>query len=327
MRNVAAVIACVACTPAPVAPTPPPDIKAASHAIIDAFDKGQVAAIEPQLAPGFVRSEVGTPRDRGHVLEQLRKWTPDSPHIASRTWSNEHVLATGSEAVFVGDAAERSAGTRGGYTFDGRYTLAWHFEDGAWKLALWTWTHADTAGDREVWNDIFKHGTGFEKAPNQFLVDTVGKLSPGTALDIASGQGRNVLYLAEHGWKATGIDFSHEGMEQARATAKAKGVTVDLVEADMETTDFGTAKYDLVSMIYAGSDAPVISKIQAALKPGGVFVFEYFSSATPGKDGPTPGELAKLFAGYEILHDEVVDGVPDWAVDHAKLQKFVARKR
>jgi hypothetical protein len=44
-------------------------------------------------------------------------------------------------------------------------------------------------------------------------------------------------------------------------------------------------------------------------------------------DGIPPGKLARIFGdGFEILRDDVVDDVPDWAMDRAKLARFVARK-
>ncbi|MEO8843239.1 MAG: methyltransferase domain-containing protein [Kofleriaceae bacterium] len=322
MRAAAVIIVWAGCAHAP----PAVDVKDLSHRVIDAFEHGRRAEVEPRLAPGFVHVEDGAPRDRTKDLEILAKWKPAAPHIVERTWSEESVLATGTEAVFVGRALEHDSGARGGRSYDGRYTLAWHFEDGAWRLALWTWSSHGAAAERDRWDDIFKHGTGYETQPNKLLVATVEKLAPGAALDIASGQGRNVLFLASKGWKATGIDFSHEGIEQTRATAKVRGLTVELLEQDVDTADLGTAKYDLVSMIYAGADLKQIAKAQAALKPGGMFVFEYFD-ASVGMDGAAAGVLAKLFAGYEILEDDIVDDVPDWALDRAKLQRFVAKKR
>jgi 2-polyprenyl-3-methyl-5-hydroxy-6-metoxy-1,4-benzoquinol methylase len=323
MRTAAIVIVWAGCAHAP----PVVDVKDLSHRMIDAFEHGKRDDVEPRLAPGYVHVEGGSARDRAKDLATLAKWKPDAPHIVERTWSEEQVFATGTEAVFVGRALERDSTTRGGRSYDGRYTLAWQFENGAWRLALWTWTRAGAAVESDAWNDVFKHGTGFETKPNKLLVATVDKLAPGTALDIASGQGRNVLFLASKGWKATGIDFSHEGIEQTRAAAKARGLSVELLEQDVDTADLGTAKYDLISMIYAGSDAKQIVKVQAALKPGGIFVLEYFSASAEGMDGPAPGVLAKAFAGYDILEDDIVDDVPDWALDHAKLQRFVAKKR
>jgi SAM-dependent methyltransferase len=323
MRTAALVIVWAGCAHAP----PAVDIKDLSHRVIDAFDHGKRDEVEPRLAPGYVHVEDGAPRDRAKDLASLAKWKPDGPHVVERKWSDEQVLATGTEAVFVGRALERSSGSRGGYSYDGRYTLAWHYEQGAWRLALWTWTRAGATAERDVWNDIFKNGTGYETKPNKLLVDTVEKVAPGTALDIASGQGRNVLFLAMKGWKTTGIDFSHEGMEQARAKAKSQNLDVTWREEDVDVADLGTATFDLVTLIYAGSDPKIIAKAQRALKPGGLFVCEYFHTAPDDKDGFHTGDLARAFTGYEILHDEVVDDRPDWAADRASLVRFVARKR
>ena len=333
MRIAATAIVLAACSPPPAtrAPAPPPDVKQMSHAVIDAFDRGDATAFEAVLAPGFVHSEEGDPSDRDHEIEKIKKYDPKKPHVIERTWSKEHVLAKADEAVFIGQAAEHSSGERGGFTYDGRYTLAWHWDGAAWKLALWTWQRAGASAETDTWNDVFKHGTGFEKAPNKLLVSTAGALSPGTALDILSGQGRNVLYLASAGWKATGIDFAHEGISQTRDAARTKHLEVELIEDDIEKADLGTAKYDLVTMIYAGSDAKTVAKAQQALKPGGLFVYEFF--AKTDNTGPEEwrgfrkGELAKLFGGYEILRDEIVDDSPDWGGGKEPLVRFVARKR
>ncbi|MEO6775684.1 MAG: methyltransferase domain-containing protein [Kofleriaceae bacterium] len=331
MRTAAAAILCAACAPAVRAPPPPPDVKQMSHQVIDAFDRGDAKDVEAALAPGFVHSEDGDPTDREHELAKLDKYDPKQPHIIARTWSNEHVFAKGDEAVFIGQAAEHSSGARGGFTYDGRYTLAWQWDGSAWKLALWTWQRAGAVAQTETWNDVFKHGTGFEKAPNKLLVTTTAPLAHGTALDIASGQGRNVLYLAGAGWKATGIDFSHEGIAQTRDAARANHLDVELIEDDLDKADLGTAKYDLVTMIYAGSDLKTIAKAQQALKPGGTFVYEFV--AKTDATGPVAwrgfgkGELAKLFAGYEIVRDELVADTPDWGGAKEPLVRFVARKR
>jgi SAM-dependent methyltransferase len=140
------------------------------------------------------------------------------------------------------------------------------------------------------------------------------------------GQGRNVLYEASRGWKATGIDYSAVGIDQARRSASEHKLDVELVDADLDKTELGVATYGLVSMLYAGFDPKLIAKAQAALKPGGMFVYEYFAAGVGTMGGAKPGELAKLFDGYDIVLDEQVDGVPDWALAHAKLQRFVARK-
>ena len=145
------------------------------------------------------------------------------------------------------------------------------------------------------------------------------------------GQGRNALYLASRGWKVTGVDFSDEAIRIARATAAKKKLPLDAVNADVSTYDFGTAKWDLVTMIYASDDPAWIQKIKPSLKRGGLFVLEYFhDNDKPGVlDGSfARGELARLFGdGFEIVRDDIVYDVPDWVLDHASLVRFVARKK
>ncbi|HEX4587076.1 MAG TPA: class I SAM-dependent methyltransferase [Mycobacterium sp.] len=58
-------------------------------------------------------------------------------------------------------------------------------------------------------------------------------LTPGTALDLGCGTGDSSIYLAEHGWKVTGVDFIAKPLGKARAKAAAKKVAVDFAQADV----------------------------------------------------------------------------------------------
>jgi hypothetical protein len=86
----ATVVALTNCRPAPaVAPRPAPapsaaEVIAKSHAILEAFDRGDIDAIRPVLAPSYVRFE-GSIVDRAAELEALAKRTAETPHIAKRT--------------------------------------------------------------------------------------------------------------------------------------------------------------------------------------------------------------------------------------------------
>lgn len=337
----ALVPACVHTAAGPEAPAPREQtapskalIREKSHAVLTAFDKGDIAAVRAALADGFVHFEGGTPRTRDDDLARLARYTPDTPHIGTRTWTKEFVYVHPDSAVFVGRADETTAGgtkLRGGYIYHGWYTLAWHRVGTAWKLELWTYKAAGAAAERDQWNQIYRDGVGFNKQPNTLLVETVAHVKPGRALCLAMGQGRNALYLASRGWKVTGVDFSDEAIRIARETATRNKLSLDAVKADINTYDFGTARWDLVTMIYASDDPAWIQKIKPSLKHGGLFVLEYFhDNDKPGvRDGSfAKGELAKLFGdGFTIVRDEVVDGVPDWAKDHASLVRFVARKK
>lgn len=58
-------------------------------------------------------------------------------------------------------------------------------------------------------------------------------LPAGKALDAGCGTGDSSVYLAQHGWKVTGIDFVPKALDKARAKVDAAGVSVDLVHADV----------------------------------------------------------------------------------------------
>jgi hypothetical protein len=81
-------------------------------------------------------------------------------------------------------------------------------------------------------------------------------------------------------------------------------------------------------MIYAPSGIKRIPDLQRATRTGGLFVYEYFAPTKSGDNAPAPGALAAQFRnGWEILVDTIVEDTPDWALDRAKLQRFVARKK
>ncbi|MDN6745943.1 MAG: class I SAM-dependent methyltransferase [Brevibacterium sp.] len=73
--------------------------------------------------------------------------------------------------------------------------------------------------------------------PNEALVATVGSLTPGRVLDVGCGEGADVIWLAEHGWEATGIDLSQTAVDRAAAAAAAKGVSASFEVADVSTWD------------------------------------------------------------------------------------------
>lgn len=340
--------ACAGRAPAPVAPTPTPtptpttaapaappsedEIKRQSRELLAAFDRGDVAAVEPRLAPELLHFEGGHGTTRDEELAQLRRRKPSDGFIASRTWEEERVRVHEDSAVFTGKATERQGGneSKGGYKYVGWYLLEWVRRGDAWQLRLWTWQRGGEQSLRDSWNEIYRNGLGFARAPNRMLVETVKGARPGAALDVAMGQGRNALHLAAAGWRVTGVDISDEGLRIAREEAARRKLPLEAINANIDEYDFGTARWDLVTMIYAGNQVAWIEKIKPALRPGGLFIVEFFARdpAGGGDGGFAPGQLAALFAsGFDVLRDEVVEDAPDWALDRARLVRFVARKR
>jgi ubiquinone/menaquinone biosynthesis C-methylase UbiE len=70
----------------------------------------------------------------------------------------------------------------------------------------------------------------------QELVEGTGEKPPlpaGSALDLGCGTGDSSIYLAQHGWKVTGVDFVPKALDKARAKAGAAGLSVNFVQADV----------------------------------------------------------------------------------------------
>jgi 2-polyprenyl-3-methyl-5-hydroxy-6-metoxy-1,4-benzoquinol methylase len=155
-------------------------------------------------------------------------------------------------------------------------------------------------------------------APSRFLAERIehlSSLSPGRkALDIACGEGRNSIFLAHHGFQVTAVDISDRGVEKGRLRMEAEGVSVDFRVVDLEEYEIAE-QYDLIVNINFLL-RELIPKSVAALKPGGVFLFETIldSPKLPGVHTKNyllqTGELRQLFtreAGTILEYAEFPD--------------------
>jgi 2-polyprenyl-3-methyl-5-hydroxy-6-metoxy-1,4-benzoquinol methylase len=105
--------------------------------------------------------------------------------------------------------------------------------------------------DKKDWDKRYE-GTDlvWSVEPNRFLVEETSALSPGRALDLAAGEGRNAVWLAEQGWRVDAVDFSAVALAKGRKLAEARGVEVNWVEADVERHRLADGAYDLVIVLY-----------------------------------------------------------------------------
>ena len=147
--------------------------------------------------------------------------------------------------------------------------------------------------------------------PNQFVASELAELQPGRALDLAAGEGRNALWLAERGWQVTAVDFSRAGLDKGRALQqrheRGAELRVDWVHADVLTYGAEPASYDLVVLAYlqltADQRRTAARRGFEALRVGGTFLVVAHDSTnlTEGTGGPT--DPAVLFTAEEVLGD------------------------
>lgn len=186
---------------------------------------------------------------------------------------------------------------------------------------------------KERWNKVFASSdAGFNRKPNAFLMKSVEGKTPGTALEIGMGQGRNTIAMARLGWDVTGIDISDEGIRQAVAEAKKQSLNIHAILSSADDFDYGIARYDL---IYATFEHQIVTnnaaKIVSALKPGGTVVIEGFQEDMSKQIGRPLGhrvnELTRAFDQLRIVYYEDTVGPADWNDGKpAPIVRFIARK-
>lgn len=88
----------------------------------------------------------------------------------------------------------------------------------------------------------------WELGPRPELVELVrdGRLGPGRAVDLGCGTGANAIFLAQHGFEVTGIDFAPAALVKARAAASEAGVSVRLVQDDLTALRQDPGTFDLL---------------------------------------------------------------------------------
>lgn len=195
---------------------------------------------------------------------------------------------------------------------------------------------------RDIWNQRYEQrGAVWGSGPNQFVADRLAGVQPCRVLDLASGQGRNAIWLAQQGHEVTAVDISDVAAPQGAEAAAAVGVAVDFIAANLETWEPPAESYDLVLLAYFQAP-PVIrkavhEKAARALVPGGrVFVVAHHrDNLEHGVGGPPMIEvlfdeesIADDFAGFEIIeNDRVVRHVETEAVSGDALDLvFIATK-
>jgi tellurite methyltransferase len=182
------------------------------------------------------------------------------------------------------------------------------------------------------WDERYRSGEraaeDIDAAPTPLLVETSKRLTPGRALDLACGSGRNALWLAEQAWSVTAVDGSPAAIEILRSQASSRGVTVDMKVADLEKFEFQIepASWNLIAICYY-LQRDLFAPAKQGVVPGGIVIS--MVHITEPDEEPTahrlrPGELERYFQGWEILHRR--EGKPNDAAHQRSVAEIVARR-
>lgn len=177
--------------------------------------------------------------------------------------------------------------------------------------------------DATRWDERYsREGYVWDLEPNRFLPDLVADLGPGRVLDLACGEGRNTVWLAQQGWNATGVDFSAVGVEKGRRLAADRGVEVEWIVADVTTWPPRAEAFDLVIVFYVQLPAPdraaMLATAARSLARRGRFVMvaHDLDNLEHGTGGPQ--DAAVLPTPELVTADLQAAGVADLEVDRAE---------
>ncbi|OSI17318.1 class I SAM-dependent methyltransferase [Neisseria dumasiana] len=155
----------------------------------------------------------------------------------------------------------------------------------------------------------------FGTEPNEFIARIRAYLpTQGKALDLATGEGRNGIFLAQLGLKTEGVDMSLRGLEKAQKLAQQKGVDFTTRMANITEMDMPPEHYAVITSVFCHFSEPertrTMQRIVHALQPGGLFagVFYHPDQIAYGTGGPsdpallgTPEEMQQALSGLEWL--------------------------
>jgi len=166
--------------------------------------------------------------------------------------------------------------------------------------------------DAAGWDDRYaERELVWSVEPNAWVEELTVDLPPGRALDLAAGEGRNALWLAERGWDVTAVDFSSIALDRARRLGRDRlgpdAGTLTIVRADLLEYEPPAAAFELVLLVYLHLRAPdrrrVVSAAAGAVAPSGLFLVVGHDVANIEHGTGGPRDPAVLFTPADIEAD------------------------
>jgi SAM-dependent methyltransferase len=162
----------------------------------------------------------------------------------------------------------------------------------------------------DFWNERYAaDGFAYGTAPNDFLAAQEWILTtPGPALCLAEGEGRNAVWLAQRGYQVTAVDLSEVGLAKARRMAEERGVTLATTVADLAHFPIEPNRYHVIVSIWChvppAVRAPLHRRVVRGLAPGGFFILEAYTPDQLQRNTGGPRD-AQLLMSLSALRDEL----------------------
>ena len=158
-------------------------------------------------------------------------------------------------------------------------------------------------GDAYWWDKRLAARTQRLLPPEPALVSNLERLKHGRALDIACGDGRNALYLAENGFLVTAVDFSAVALERLQAFAAERGLEVETRLVDLLGAGLsGLGEFDTIVVNHYRLPPLVVAVLPDHLTPGGTLFLNGFCALPAGNTAMTQDDLLDI-EDYAVLEE------------------------
>jgi SAM-dependent methyltransferase len=147
--------------------------------------------------------------------------------------------------------------------------------------------------------------------PAEWLLANLDLIRPGGRVwDVASGSGRNALFLVTHGWQVHAVDRDAAALASlvAQIEPDASGaLTTECIDLETGPVPSGSPRYDAV-IVFNYLHRPLLPALVDAVAPGGVLIYETFTRAQAARGRPRnpaflldAGELPTLVSPLRVL--------------------------
>lgn len=184
-------------------------------------------------------------------------------------------------------------------------------------------------GDSHWWNERFKIRKLTIMQHEKCLEEDIKYFSPtGNVLDIACGDGRNAIYLAELGYDVHAIDFSKEALIRLNYFCKEKNLEVktDLVDLSVWDGYTDSNKYDVIIINHYRLDQKLYTKLIDCLKTGGFLWVNGFREVPNDNPNITKSDLLSD-EDFLSICDYTLYDKKDYEIDNRKFVRYIWQKR
>lgn len=177
--------------------------------------------------------------------------------------------------------------------------------------------------DPSRWDERYRAETRlWIQDPDPALIQLVDTMTPGRALDLACGEGRNAIALAKRGFEVTAVDFSAVALERLATASGQLGLQIACVQADLRDflVDPPTAELVVLANFHPprADRMAIYARLGAAVAPNGTLLVIGHHLDSLGIAGPpdpdrllTEAEIEEGFVGWRLRRLERVVAMTD----------------